>query len=239
MASNLVFDIGMSEGDDTDFYLKKGFRVVGLEANPEMYMHLQARFAEEIAAERLQVLNRAASERSSEQANFMISGNQGHSHLAQYPRPDDNTARSVTVETINWPELAQIWGVPHYCKIDVEGGEGPFLRSMSGCKLPEYISAECHGFEPLELLFQIGYRQFRILHQMAHNKFQAPNPPLEGKLAEGYIFKHSSGYFGRELHGNRWLNFREIVSIYNAIDQLRGAAVIPHIWFDCHAYMPQ
>ena len=33
---SIIFDIGMHCGEDTDFYLKKGFTVVGVEANPEL-----------------------------------------------------------------------------------------------------------------------------------------------------------------------------------------------------------
>jgi len=31
--SDLIYDVGVHQGEDTDFYLKKGFRVVGIEAN--------------------------------------------------------------------------------------------------------------------------------------------------------------------------------------------------------------
>ena len=30
---SIIFDIGMHRGEDTDFYLKKGFTVVGVEVN--------------------------------------------------------------------------------------------------------------------------------------------------------------------------------------------------------------
>ena len=33
---NLIFDVGLHRGEDTEFYLKKGFRVVAFEANPEL-----------------------------------------------------------------------------------------------------------------------------------------------------------------------------------------------------------
>ena len=31
---NLVFDIGLNNGDDTAYYLHLGYRVIGVEANP-------------------------------------------------------------------------------------------------------------------------------------------------------------------------------------------------------------
>ena len=34
--SDLIMDVGMHRGEDAEFYLKKGFRVVGVEANPEL-----------------------------------------------------------------------------------------------------------------------------------------------------------------------------------------------------------
>ncbi len=35
MNPDLIFDVGMNNGDDTDFDLAKGFRVVAIEANPD------------------------------------------------------------------------------------------------------------------------------------------------------------------------------------------------------------
>lgn len=34
MNAQLIYDIGAHLGEDTDFYLKKGFKVVAIEANP-------------------------------------------------------------------------------------------------------------------------------------------------------------------------------------------------------------
>jgi len=40
--SDLVFDIGMHNGDDTAYYLARGYRVVAVEANPSMCATAQA-----------------------------------------------------------------------------------------------------------------------------------------------------------------------------------------------------
>jgi hypothetical protein len=34
MHPDLIYDLGMHRGGDTQFYLEKGFRVVAVEANP-------------------------------------------------------------------------------------------------------------------------------------------------------------------------------------------------------------
>jgi len=44
-------------GDDTAYYLHKGFRVVGVEANPVMADHLRNRFTSEIASGALLALD--------------------------------------------------------------------------------------------------------------------------------------------------------------------------------------
>lgn len=43
---DLIFDIGMHNGDDSDYYLKKGFRVIAIEANPTLCALGAARFKE-------------------------------------------------------------------------------------------------------------------------------------------------------------------------------------------------
>ena len=49
--SDLIYDIGMHEGEDSEFYLLKGFRVVAVEADPDLC---------QAAAERLQPIHRDA-----------------------------------------------------------------------------------------------------------------------------------------------------------------------------------
>ena len=36
MKRDLIYDIGMNNGDDTAFYLIRGYRVLAIEANPEL-----------------------------------------------------------------------------------------------------------------------------------------------------------------------------------------------------------
>ena len=48
---NLIFDIGMHVGQDTEFYLKKGFNVVAVEANPKLVKENTEKFKEYITRE--------------------------------------------------------------------------------------------------------------------------------------------------------------------------------------------
>lgn len=65
MTADVIYDFGMNNGDDVDYYLRKGMRVVGVEANPELCNLVEKRFAADIKAGRLVVLNVALSEAES------------------------------------------------------------------------------------------------------------------------------------------------------------------------------
>src|SRR4051794_13552031 len=59
---DLIFDIGFHLGEDTEFYLKKGFRVVAVEANPELAEKGEEMFADAVRSGRLTIVNGAISE---------------------------------------------------------------------------------------------------------------------------------------------------------------------------------
>src|SRR5262245_38423463 len=59
---NLIFDIGMHKGEDTDFYLNKGFRVVGVEANPALSDYCTQRFQEACHTGQLIIVSKAVAE---------------------------------------------------------------------------------------------------------------------------------------------------------------------------------
>ena len=46
----------MHKGEDAAYYLKKGHRVVGFEANPELVQYCRNRFAAEIAGDQLEIV---------------------------------------------------------------------------------------------------------------------------------------------------------------------------------------
>ena len=145
----LIVDVGASSGNDIQYYRRKGFDVVGLEADPVMYARLEQRFAAEVADGTVILLNRVAAETSGELVQFWR--NERFQGLSTF---DFDTAQfrehlvPCSGRTADWREIVAVRGVPHYCKIDIEGGEVRFLRSMRGSDaLPTFISAECHSFD--------------------------------------------------------------------------------------------
>jgi hypothetical protein len=59
-AAKTVFEIGMGEGAGAENWLAEGFRVIGVEPDVKRFFRLRARFADEIAAGRMQICNFAA-----------------------------------------------------------------------------------------------------------------------------------------------------------------------------------
>src|SRR5258705_8559783 len=57
MQQHLIMDLGAHNGDDTAYYLQKGFRVVAVEANPLLAEQVENRFQKEGRRGRLTVLN--------------------------------------------------------------------------------------------------------------------------------------------------------------------------------------
>jgi hypothetical protein len=54
---NLVFDIGLNNGDDSAYYLSLGHDVVGLDANPSLVAQCSRRFESEIRKGRAKIVN--------------------------------------------------------------------------------------------------------------------------------------------------------------------------------------
>jgi hypothetical protein len=58
-ARDLIFDVGLHRGEDTEFYLKKGFRVVAFVADGELVDYCREKFAAAMAAGRLVIVEGA------------------------------------------------------------------------------------------------------------------------------------------------------------------------------------
>jgi FkbM family methyltransferase len=235
--AGLVIDIGVSEGNDSAYYLAKGFRVIAVEADSRSCARLRQRFASEIASGALQLLPFAAADTFGQPVNFYVHQvHQGISALAKQELPyliNDYTEEQVL--TIDWKTLVAQQGVPRYLKIDIEGHEASFLRGMLGSPaLPEFISVECHLLEPVELLHALGYRRFRLIDQNAPEGFALPPRQIEGVPVPAPDFRHASGPFGLDVFGDGvWLDYAQMRQAWEDVLPRRA-----NTWFDCHAWQP-
>ncbi len=235
---DLIFDIGVSDGVDTQFYLEKGFTVVGVEADPLMYTSLINRYKEVCAAGRLTMLNRAASSTSGERLRiFVHARHQGLSGVAKRRDVPDSYSE-FDVATVDWRELLERFGMPRYVKIDIEGGEPPFLEGMrrSGA-FPEFVSVECYRFEVVQALVDMGYSRFALVDQrpfQSGGAYVLPPDQKEGRRLAAFAFRHSSGPFGLDVFGAH-----EVVDASGVRAAWQVAAkCFATTWYDCHAWRP-
>ena len=71
----LIYDIGFHKGEDTLFYLLKGYNVVAVDADIELIEEGKSSFKEYIDNGRLILLNYAITNESDKDINFFISQN--------------------------------------------------------------------------------------------------------------------------------------------------------------------
>jgi FkbM family methyltransferase len=198
---DLVFDVGMHRGEDTQHYLERGFRVVAVEANPALVRAVEERFPDAIAAGRLTIVGAAVAE-SRGTAEFAVCDEKtiwsslDSSFVARNAKWGASY-RTIEVPAVCFSDLLEEHGIPHYLKIDIEGADMPCVRELRNVnQRPDYLSIESAvtaprvgaeaAFEELAELWTLGYRLFKFIRQDRHD----PRFPPE-----------SSGPFGEETPG--------------------------------------
>jgi FkbM family methyltransferase len=204
----LVYDLGAHNGDDADFYLRQGFRVVAVEANPSLAAGIETRFAAAIAAGRLTVVGLAVTADTRETIGLWIDDENDALSTVLRPPTEPGRYRESIVGTIRLPDLVARFGDPLYLKIDLEGLDQDVLAELFAAGLrPPYLSAEMHSIEPFCQMVGAGYRHFKIVEGAC------VNTPLYGRAArtwDGATLEHAfpwgaSGPWGEDIPGP-WLN---------------------------------
>ena len=152
MEADLIYDIGCNNGDDTDFYLRKGFRVLALDADSSLCRDAIRRFPDEGADGRLKVVNGLISDVKSETAPFYLfeacsgwnTANPGFKALVESA---GHAAIKVDVPVVHIGDLLRQYGVPYYMKIDIEGHDLLALKGLESFlehhnDKPAYVSTE-------------------------------------------------------------------------------------------------
>jgi FkbM family methyltransferase len=210
VAEDLIFDIGLDMGEDTEFYLAKGFRVVAVDANPGACTAVTQRYESEMAAGRLTIVNAAVSAQQDSVSFHVCTSNTAWSTtsaaLRAHWEAEGAVFTTIRVPTITADELVSRFGVPHYAKIDVEADSLLCLYGFSREATPTFMSIEIDFYRLDELFYQLGrlgYEDFAIVNQLGVPEQRPPNPAREGAFADRVFTTYSSGLFGRELPA-RW-----------------------------------
>ncbi len=178
--SDLVYDLGAHNGDDTASYLSQGYRVVTVEPTPSLAAQLRQRFASAIEDGRVYVLNAAITVTDTEKVTFYVSRADWKSSLIR----DISARESEVDDTIEVPaktigSLFREFGVPGYCKMDIEGYDArvigtmkhdPFRPAYLSCEACCYMISEINDreellYHTLDALQAVGYKVFKIVDQ--------------------------------------------------------------------------
>lgn len=220
MQDNLIMDIGMLNGEDSQFYLDKGFKVVAVEADPTLVAQNRDHFADEIKEGRLTIVPNAISPHSGKTTFYANPGAREWGTTS--PRlVERNALRNkpsvpVEVDCITFDQVLSKYGIPYYLKIDIEGADMLCVKALQAFKnRPKYVSIEIEdrsvetALEPLHALYKLGYRHFKLVDQALNPYVQCPIPALEGKEVEAKFSYAMTGPFGEESP-NDWQPFSVI-----------------------------
>ncbi|HEX7847393.1 MAG TPA: FkbM family methyltransferase [Chitinophagaceae bacterium] len=250
----LIYDIGMHTGEDTVHYLKKGFNVVAVEANPVLAEQNSKKFAKAIEEKRLTILNVGIAPQEGELIFYKNLRLTEWSSFDKVLGSRGGGYEELQVQCVTTEKLFETYGIPFYLKVDIEGFDYLCINAL-GYKneLPKYVSCEASELSLLDTLYAKGYRKFKFIGQS--NDFAPPNIAAESnKLYERYLivksgikmriqkyipFRHlygSSGPFAEETKGD-WMTHEEVAKLFNAFYFPQGklAPINKANWFDFHA----
>ncbi len=228
----LIYDVGMNNGDDTAYYLKKGCRVVAIDANPQLCAEAQIRFSESISNGLLEVLNVGLTDQEGV-AEFSINT---HEHAISTFAPHKFAAMDwvtqdwtkVNVSTTRLSKIVQEYGNPWFIKIDVEFYDTIVLLDLLRERvLPPLISVEVQELTSFYALACMGYSQFRIVPgDTMHLKYGDRSiKKCDGTVVRHSFERSSSGPFDDDLP-DPWID---------GIDAIKGLLKLGVGWVDVHA----
>lgn len=221
-----IFDLGLHKGEDAEFYLKKSFRVIGVDANADLCQAAAEKLRPFIETGQFVIVNKAIAPQSG-----TITFYRNVSSVWGTVSPDwaDRNERrgyansTEMVEAITMADLVRDYGVPYYLKIDIEGMDMVALRGLQDFEeRPSYVSIESDKDSFRELrreittLLELGYDRFKVVPQKTISKQRLPKPAREGIYIDHRFPFGSSGAFGEEAPGT-WMSADQAIEAYRPI----------------------
>ena len=226
---DLIFDVGFHRGEDTVYYLRKGFRVVAFEAHPDLVDAARRQFATEIADGRLHLVSGAITARGRDSVTFYIHSRMSFWGTTDSHRADRNEVMGpsvpVTVPAVDFPACLREHGVPHYLKIDIEAADMLCLEALLDVEpdqRPRYVSIEAEAetwsgvVRQFDLLERLGYTRFEIVQQATIGGRVGRITTRDRGMIPCRFEMNSSGPFGDDLTGP-WLDKAQAMRRYRRI----------------------
>lgn len=225
LVDDLVYDVGAHKGEDTAYYLAKGYRVVAFEANGELVRACEKRFADEIADGRLTLVEGAITDSDAPTVRF-------YRHpLSTWGTTSDEmvtrnlmvaASEAVDVPAVRFAEKLRETGMPSFIKIDIEGSDMICLRALLEFDhRPQSLSVESHKTDwshieaEFELLARLGYDRFAVVQQGDVAGRTLSTRRLDGSALTFRFDDDSSGPFGSDV--GPWLDRRAAIKRYKRV----------------------
>lgn len=219
----LIYDVGAHLGEDSDYYLKLGYRVVAIEANPQLVEKLKVRFATAIAEGRYILVPNAIGESNTE-ITFYINKKQSiwgtaDPKWAQRNKQMGAESEEIRVQCVRFEDIVKKYGCPRYVKIDIEGADMLCINAIEQLEVrPKYVSLESSKTSWFDLLNEfntferLGYTRFKVIDQQKHKK-NDNFKTIDGNVINHTFVNGASGPFAENLKGE-WLTKRQAILKY-------------------------
>ncbi len=226
--SDLIFDIGYHQGEDSAYYLAKGYRVVAFEADPDLAAAARRRFAAEAEAGRFTLVEGAVAAPGSPEIVFYRNLDRTTWGTLDPDRARRNAAHGkrsqpVPVRMVDLAQVLSEFGTPYYAKTDIEGADQAALDALLDQAVkPRYISWESDKLSldtvaaELDQLVGAGFDRFQVVQQLF-----IPGRTMRGETRSGARFAYrfpdgASGPFGEDLDGP-WLDRDQALERYRSV----------------------
>ena len=227
--TDLIYDVGMHNGDDSLFYLLKGFRVVAVEADPQLCEAARDRLRPFVENGQLTIVNGAIVHEAGP-VTFHRSSTPGWGTVVEdwhrYNVDHGVAAEPVVVDGTTLADLIDLHGQPFYLKVDIEGMDRMALESLAATPArPRYLSIESSFDRSLttasiksefDTLVGLGYDRFKIVDQDKVPEQVPPSPARMGKYVPYEFTDSASGLFGEEAPGE-WLSAQAALESFRQI----------------------
>jgi FkbM family methyltransferase len=259
VVDDLIYDVGFHRGEDTAFYLRKGYRVVAFEANPDLVKAGMRRFARELADGQLEIVEGAICDTSEEWVVFYTnpSATVWGTTSAEWVRRNRSPVLSIDVPAVRFREHLRRTGTPYFVKIDVEGADRLCLDALIALNAqPAMLSIESTKTDlsqlrgELDMLGHLGFDKFAAVPQARMGGRLIHTSTRSGEQISYRFEPDASGGFGEDI--DRWGSRAEVERQYERIfrryrrrgdDSLADRALgrIPIMrrmlagWYDTHA----
>lgn len=233
LSGSTIFDVGFYDGMDTEYYLRKGAKVIAFEANPTLVDAGKIRFPKEIEEGRLLINNVGIADKEGINDFFVNKINLEWStfyHQAAINWGDDKYY-IIRVPCITPKTLFDEYGIPEYLKVDIEGYDifiGQHLKELKN--KPRYVSFEASNRSLIRELLLAGYDSFKIVDQ--------GKSALQTDIIDGKLYHFPAGSTGRlgDAAPGEWLCFENIMYLYFRFEGDMFSSSLPAgSWWDIHA----